>query len=131
MDEYKFVDPSKVNAFKLPTAYPEGYIVTPPKLPLDWGNKEADNQQKTTAQFSAWITTILVIITLLAVLYAVFKKCQYVSALPRVCFPIYPFNTILRGTARMDIFVEVVNLASTEALWAHFTTVAVHPRHNC
>ena len=26
----------------------------------------------------------------------------------------------------MDIFVEVVNLASAEAMWAHFTTVAVH-----
>ena len=27
----------------------------------------------------------------------------------------------------MDIFVEVVNLASAEAMWAHFVTVAVHP----
>ena len=27
----------------------------------------------------------------------------------------------------MDIFVEIVNLASAEAMWAHFVTVAVHP----
>ena len=27
----------------------------------------------------------------------------------------------------MDIFVEIVNLASAEAMWAHFATVAVHP----
>ena len=27
----------------------------------------------------------------------------------------------------MNIFVEVVNLASAEAMWAHFTTVVVHP----
>ena len=27
----------------------------------------------------------------------------------------------------MDIFVEVVNLASVEAMWAHFTSVAIHP----
>ena len=27
---------------------------------------------------------------------------------------------ILQGTARTDIFVEVVNLASAEAMWAHF-----------
>ena len=27
----------------------------------------------------------------------------------------------------MDIFVEVVNLASAEAMWAHFATVAIHP----
>ena len=27
----------------------------------------------------------------------------------------------------MDVFVEVVNLASAEAMWAHFASVAVHP----
>ena len=27
----------------------------------------------------------------------------------------------------MDIFVEVVNLASAEAMWVHFASVAVHP----
>ena len=26
-----------------------------------------------------------------------------------------------------DIFVEVVNLVTAEAMWAHFATVAVHP----
>ena len=26
----------------------------------------------------------------------------------------------------MDVFVEVVNLASAEAMWAHFATVAIH-----
>ena len=27
----------------------------------------------------------------------------------------------------MDIFVEVVNMASAEAMWVHFASVAVHP----
>ena len=27
----------------------------------------------------------------------------------------------------MDIFVEVVNLASAKAMWAHFVMVAIHP----
>ena len=76
---------------------------------------------------TVWITTILIIITLLAILYTIFKKCRYVSSLPRVCFPLYPFSTILRGTVRTDIFIEVVNLASAEAMWAHFTSIAVHP----
>ena len=76
---------------------------------------------------TAWITTILIVITLLAILYTICKKCHYVSSLPRVCFPLYPFSTILRGTACMDIFVEVANLASAEAMWAHFASVAVHP----
>ena len=39
MDEYKFVDPSTVKAFKLPMAYPEGYQFMPPKLPVDWATK--------------------------------------------------------------------------------------------
>ena len=73
------------------------------------------------------ITTFLIIIALLAILYTIFKKCWYVSSLPWVCFPLYPFSTILRGTARTDIFVEVVNLASAEAMWAHFASMAVHP----
>ena len=36
-------------------------------------------------------------------------------------------DLILRGTAHTDIFVEIVNLASAEAMWAHFASVAVHP----
>ena len=76
---------------------------------------------------SAWITTILIIITLLAILYNHFKKCRYLSSPPRVCFPLYLFSTILRGTTQTDVFVEVVNLASAEAMWAHFATIAVHP----
>ena len=76
---------------------------------------------------TAWITMILIVIALLAILYMIFKKCRYVSLLPRVCFPLYPFSTILQGTARTDIFLEVVNLASAEAMWVHFASVAVHP----
>ena len=122
------MDPSTtVKVFTLPLAYPDGFTFNPPTLPADWGKKGTDGQQKIVAQLSPWVTMILIIVTLLAILYVIFKKCKYVSSLPRVCFPLYPFSTILRGTARTDIFVEIVNLASTEAMWAHFVTVAVHP----
>ena len=128
MDEYKFVNPStSVKAFSLPPAYPDKFNFQRPTLLPDWGDKGAEGKQKIATQMSAWITTILVIIALLAILYTIFKKCRYVSSLPRVCFPLYPFSTILRGTTQTDIFVEVVNLASAEAMWAHFATVAVHP----
>ena len=80
------------------------------------------------AQFSAWITTFLIIITLLAILYTIFKKCRYASSLPRVCFPLYPFSTILPGTTHTDVFMEVVNLASAEVMHGYiFASVAVHP----
>ena len=55
------------------------------------------------------------------------QKVSLHIILTMVCFPLYPFSTILRGTARTDIFVEIVNLASVEAMWVHFTSVAVHP----
>ena len=131
MDEYKFVNPSAppacVKALSLPPVYPNQIQFQPATLPHNWGDKGAEGKQKLTVQMTAWITTILIIITLLAILYTIFKKCRYVSSLPRVCFPLYPFSTILRGTARTDIFIEVVNLASAEAMWAHFASVAVHP----
>ena len=130
MDEYKFVNPSTAaSAFTLPPVYPEGFNFKPPTLPPDWGDKGAEGHQRLVAKMSAWITSMyLIVIAILAIIYMhIFKKCRYVSSLPRVCFPLYPFNTILRGTARTDIFVEVVNLASAEAMWAHFATVAVHP----
>ena len=108
MDEYKFANPSMtVKAFTLPPAYLDEFKFKPPTLPPDWGDKGAEGQQKLVAKMSTWITTILIIIALLAIIYMVFKKCRYVSLLPRVCFPLYPFSTILRGTTRMDIFVAV------------------------
>ena len=128
MDEYKFVNPStSVKAYTLPPAYPNQINFQLPTLPQNWGDKGAEGKQKLAAQMTAWITMFLIIITLLAILYTIFKKCRYVSSLPRVCFPLYPFSTILRGTARTDVFVEVVNLASAEAMWAHLASISVHP----
>ena len=128
MDEYKFVNPSaSIKAYTLPPAYHNQINFQPPTLPQNWGDKGAEGKQKLASQMTAWITTFLIIITLLAILYTIFKKCRYVSSLPRVCFPLYSFSTILRGTARTDVFAEVVNLASVDAMWAHFASVAVHP----
>ena len=131
MDEYKFINPSAaptyVKAFSIPPAYPDQIKFQPPTLPQNWGDKGAEGKQKLAAQMTTWITMILIIITLLAILYTIFKKCRYVSSLPRVCFPLYPFSTILRGTARTDIFIEIVNLVSAEAMWVHFASVAIHP----
>ena len=96
MDEYKFVNPSaSVKAFTLPPVYPNKFNFQPPTLPPDWGDKGVEGKQKIATQMSAWIMAILVIIALLAILCTIFKKCRYVSSLPRVCFPLYPFSTIL------------------------------------
>ena len=72
MDEYKFVNPSAppacVKAFSLPPAYPDQIQFQPPTLPQNWGDKGAEGKQKLAAQMTTWITTILIIITLLAIL---------------------------------------------------------------
>ena len=95
MDEYKFVSPPAVKAFTLPPAYPDKIQFKLPTLPPNWGDKGAEGHQKIAATMSTWIMVILVVIALLAIIYAIFKKCRYVSSLPRVCFPLNPFNTIL------------------------------------
>ena len=101
MDEYKFVNPStppaSVKAYTLPPAFPNQINFQPPTLPQNWRDKGAEGKQKLAAQMTTWITTFLIILTLLEILYTIFKKCRYVSSLPRVCFPLYPFSTILRG----------------------------------
>ena len=79
MDEYKFVSPSKTCA-KVFTLLPihldhEPLKFQPPTLPPEWGESKD--------------------LTILAILYMLFKKCRSVSVLPRVCFPLYPFSTIL------------------------------------
>ena len=86
---------TSVKAFTLPPAYLDGFNFKPPTLPPNWGDKGAEGQQKIAAKMSAWITVILIIIAILAIAYTILKKCRYVSSLPRVCFPLYPFNTIL------------------------------------
>ena len=36
-------------------------------------------------------------------------------------------SNFLEGTARTDIFVEIVNISSGEAIWSYFATCVVHP----
>ena len=99
MDKCKFVNPSTpptcIKAYSLPPAYPDQINFQPPTLPQKLGRQGCRRKQKLTAQMTTWITMILIIITLLAILYTIFKKCCYISSLPRVCFPLYPFSTIL------------------------------------
>ena len=84
-------------------------------------------QEKHIVFLNTIIMAILIAIGLLAVLYTVFKKCPYVSSLPQVCFPIYPVSNFLLGTARTDIFIEVINISTAKSIWAYFTTCAVCP----
>ena len=91
MDEYKFVNPSAppacVKAYSLPPAYPNQIQFQPPTLPQDWGDKGVEGKQKLAAQMTAWITTILIIITFLAILYTIFKNVDTYPPCPGYASP--------------------------------------------
>ena len=45
----------------------------------------------------------------------------------KYCFPFFPILRILRGTYRMDLFVEVTNLTKGNTIWAHYTSTGYYP----
>ena len=132
MEEYKFINtgtnaPAGVKVFTLPPLH-DGQKINfkPPTLPPNW-EETFNAQDKQIVFLNTVITGILIMIGILAILYTICKKCCYVSLVPRVCFPIYLVSNFLRGTAHTDIFVEIINISMAKAVWAYFTTCAVHP----
>ena len=100
MDEYKFVNPStSVTALILPPAYPDGFIFKPPMLPPDWRDKGAEGQQKLAAKMSGWVTTILIIIALLAIVYADMYHLSHGYASP------YTHSTLYSEAPHEQIFL--------------------------
>ena len=132
MEEYKFVTSGnmpggRVKAFTLPSLENGQKVVfKPPTLPPNW-EETFLAQDKQIVFLNTLITGFLISVGLLAILYTLCKKCRYVSSIPRICFPIYPISNFLWGTARTDIFVEIINLSTAKSLRAYFTTCAVHP----
>ena len=94
MDKYKFVNPSAlptcIKAYSLPPAYPGQINFQLPTLPQNWGDKGAEGKQKLAAQMTAWITMILIIISLLAILYTIFKKVSICILLTKGMLPLVP-----------------------------------------
>ena len=140
MEEYKFVNSGNQNPIagakaaplrpvRKPFTFPsmhKRFTFLPPTLPPEWEETVLE-QDKQIVMLQTFITSMLILVAVLAIAYQIFKKCCYVSSLPRVCFPVYPVSNFLRGTARTDIFVEIVNLSSGQSMWAYFATCAVHP----
>ena len=79
---------------------------------------------QTTIQAISFIARAIVAII---ILYQIFKRCCYTCSIVKYCFPFFPILRILRGTHRMDLFVEVTNLTKGNTLWAHFTLTGYYP----
>ena len=67
------------------------------------------------------ISFIVCAIIVIIILYQIFKRCCYMHSIVKYCFPFFPILRILRGTHRMDLFVEVTNPTKCNTIWAHNT----------
>ena len=70
---------------------------------------------------------IVILTSILALVFAIWKKCRFASSTLRTCFTLYLLSSYHRGICRADIFVEVTNVANCKMMWAHFKHIAVHP----
>ena len=79
---------------------------------------------QTTIQVISFITCAIVAII---ILYQIFKRCCYMHSIVKYCFSFFPISRILRGTHRMDLFVEVTNLTKGNTIWVHYTLTGYYP----
>ena len=73
------------------------------------------------------ILFIVCAIVAIIILYQIFKRCCYMHSIVKYCFPFFPILRILRGTHRMDLFVEVNNLTKGNTTWVHYTLTGYYP----
>ena len=79
---------------------------------------------QTTIQVISFIVCAIVAII---ILYQIFERCHYTYSIVKICFPFFPILRILRGTHRMDLFVEVTNLTKGNTIWAYYTSTGYYP----
>ena len=135
LEEFKFVTPQQLGKIGVEAA-PITFPPLPTFLPFTFGPVTqtppswTDNDvmtDKTAMRLSMVLTLGLVTVALAAILFVIYRKCKYVSSVPRICFPVYPISKILRGSARTDIFIEVIDVSMTAAMWAYLATTSVFP----
>ena len=114
--------PSKANA--IDRTFPPLFTLNLPEEDQIIEDLEDIEGMQTTIQvISFMVCTIVVII----ILYQIFKQCHYACSIVQYCFPFFPISRILRGTHRMDLFVEVINLTKGNTIWAHYTSIGYYP----
>ena len=85
--------------------------------------KDIEGMQITIQVISFIVCAIVAII----ILYQIFKRCHYMCSILKYCFPFFSISRILRGTHRMELFVEVTNLMKGNTIWAHYTLTGYYP----
>ena len=83
--------------------------------------KAEDLHEIESMQLIVQVIVIIVCMRIaLIVMYYCCKKFRHMHTLFKYCFPFLPISRILRTSQRMDLFVEVTNVAKGNTVWAHF-----------
>ena len=80
---------------------------------------------QTTIQVISFIVCAIVPII---ILYQIFKRCRYIHLIVKYCFLFFLILRILRGTHRMDLFVEFTNLKKGNTTWTLYTLTGYYPK---
>ena len=110
------IPPSKVN----PTGrmLPHLFTLNLPEEDQIFEDLEDIEGMQTTKQVISFIVCAIIVVI---ILYQIFKQCRYTHSIVKYCFPFFQISRILRGTRRMDLFVEVTNLTKGNTIWSHYT----------
>ena len=99
----------------------------PPLFMINLPEEDQIERMQTTIQVISFIVCAIVAII---IFYQIFKRCHYMTSIVKYCFPFFPILRILRGTCRMDLFVEVTNFTKGNTIWAHYTWTGYYPTSN-
>ena len=99
------IPPTKANP--IGRMVPSLFMINLPEEDQIVENLEDIEGMQTTIQAISFIVCAIVAII---IFYQIFKRCHYTHSIVKYCFPFFPILRILRGTRRMDLFLEVTNL---------------------
>ena len=116
------IPPTKVNP--IGRTFPPLFTINLPEEDQIVKDLEDIERMQTTIQVISFIVCAIVAIM---ILYQIFQRCCYTCSIVKYCFPFFPILRILRGTHRMDLFVEVTNLIKGNTMWAHYTLTGYYP----
>ena len=116
------ISPSKANPIS--RTFPPLFTINLPQEDQIVKDLEDTEEMQTTIQAISFIVCVIVAII---IFFQIFKRCHYTCSIVKYCFPFFPILIILRGTHRMDLFVEVTNCTKGNTILAHYTLTGYYP----
>ena len=121
LDEWQIVKTVPIKAEAGPTLRPDVQPILMLFPPHETNGKDAPMSPQHIMSLA--FILIVIIASLLALAFAIWKKCRFASSTLRTCFPVFPLSSYHRGICR----AEQTNVANCKMMWAHFKQIAVHP----